>query len=181
MSNKMEARLQPVLTFDLQQASLLLSIRAFFNLLLLVALLPSASHILVHKWSLTGQAKDLWLARASSILLALGAFAIGLAEEPVLMSAGLALLSMGSAYTLLVRSLLASTVEKNQIGTMYTVISTIEGIGILIAGPLLAICLRVGMERGGAWLGLPYIVAGLLFATATFIVTGIRASHLTLK
>lgn len=40
-------------------------------------------------------------------------------------------------------------------------ISTLEAVGILIAGPLLAISFRIGMQGGGAWLGLPYIVAGL--------------------
>lgn len=160
------------------QSGFLLSIRAFFNLLLLGAGLPYASYLLVHKWSFTCGARDLWLARSSSLLLTLGAFIIGLAGEPVLMSIGLGVLSLGSGYTLLVRSLLASTVEKNQIGTMYTVIGTIETIGMLTAGPLLANSFRIGMERGGGWLGLPYIVAGFLFALATFTVSVIRTSRL---
>lgn len=94
------------------------------------------------------------------------------------MSFGLGLLSLGSGYTLLVRSLLASMVEKNQIGTIYTMISAIETIGILIAGPLLAISFRIGMEKDGGWLGLPYIVAGFLFALATFMVSAIQSSRL---
>lgn len=114
-----------------------MSIRAFFDLVLLGAGLPFASYILGRKWSFTGRAKDLWLARAGGSLLTLGAFTIGIAGEPVLMSIGLGLLSLGSGYTLLVRSLLASTVEKNQVGTMYTTISALEIIGILVAGPLL--------------------------------------------
>lgn len=108
----------------------------------------------------------------------MGAFTIGLASEPVLMSIGLGLLSLGSGYTLLVRSLLASLVEKNQIGTMYSGISVVETIGVLVAGPLLAISFRVGMEKDGGWLGLPYIVAGFLFTLATCLVSAIRASSL---
>lgn len=140
--------------------------------------LPFASYLLIHKLSFTGRVKDLWLARASSVLLTLGAFTIGLAAEPVLMSIGLGLLSLGSGYTLLIRSVLASTVEKNHIGTMYTMIGTIETIGILIAGPLLAISFRIGMEGDKRWLGLPYIVAGFLFALATLTVFIIRVSSL---
>lgn len=94
------------------------------------------------------------------------------------MCIGLGLISLGSGYTLLIRSLLASTVEKYHIGTMYTMISTVETIGILIAGPLLAMSFRIGMEGDGTWLGLPYIVAGFLFALATLTVCVIRASSL---
>lgn len=87
-------------------------------------------------------------------------------------------MSLGSGYNLLVRSLLASTVEKSHIGTMYTVIGTLETVGILISGPLLAITFRVGMEGEGRWLGLPYIVAGLLLSLAAVIVCVIRVSSL---
>lgn len=94
------------------------------------------------------------------------------------MSIGLGLMSLGSGYNLLVRSLLASTVEKNHIGTMYTVIGTLETVGILISGPLLAMTFRIGMEGGGGWLGLPYIVAGFLLLLAAFTVCVIRISSL---
>ncbi|KAG8161996.1 hypothetical protein KVR01_007761 [Diaporthe batatas] len=160
------------------QSSFLLSIRAFSNLVLLLVLLPLASYLLVSKWSFTGHAKDLWLARASGVLLTIGAFTIGLAVQPAVMIIGLGLMSLGSGYNLLVRSLLAATVEKSHIGTMYTVIGTLETVGILISGPLLAITFRVGMEGDGGWIGLPYIIAGILLLLAAVIVCSIRVSSL---
>jgi MFS family permease len=141
-------------------------------------MLPLASYLLVYKWSCTGRAKDLWLARASCVLATFGAFTIGLAGEPAVMSVGLGLMTLGSGYNLVVRSLLASTVEKNHVGTMYTVIGTIETVGILVSGPLLAITFRVGMEVDGGWLGLPYIVAGLLLSLAAVTVCLVRVSRL---
>lgn len=142
-------------------------------------MLPIAGYILVSKCALSGQAKDFWLARGSVVLLMFGAFIIGLAATPVLMIIGVGVLALGSGYTILIRSLLASVVEKHQIGTLYTIIGVLETVGILIAGPLLAFSYRVGLAWEGAWIGLPYIVAGGLFALAALTLSlVVNMSHL---
>ncbi|KAK3685353.1 hypothetical protein B0T22DRAFT_517436 [Podospora appendiculata] len=101
---------------------LLLSIRAFSNLVLFTALLPAASYMLVQ----------------NAQLLTLGAFAIGLAEKSGL----------------------------------------IASIGALAAGPLLAWTFRTGMDWEGAWIGLPYIAADVLFLMAAVTTGFVRLSSL---
>lgn len=143
-----------------------------------MAVLPAAGYILVSKWSLSGRAKDMWLARVSVFLLTLGAFVIGLADSPALMAVGLGAMALGSGYALLIRSLLASVVDKHQIGTLYTMIGVLETVGVLVAGPLLAASYRTGMDWEGAWVGLPYIMAGCLFASAALTMSLVRLSRL---
>lgn len=64
------------------EASYLLSLRAFTSLALLTLIAPAASYALVNKMHLSAKHKDIWLARASALSLALGAYMIGFAESP---------------------------------------------------------------------------------------------------
>jgi hypothetical protein len=45
---------------------------------------------------------------------------------------------------------------------------------MIIAGPLLAKSLSVGLQLGGAWIGLPFAVAALLFVVPTVILFTFR-------
>jgi hypothetical protein len=82
--------------------------------------------------------------------------------------------SLGGGYNVLVRSLLTSIVEASHVGTLYNTIAVTETIGMLFAGPLLSSSFRSGLDLGGAWIGLPFIVAGGFFATAMVIVLSVR-------
>lgn len=46
------------------------------------------------------------------------------------------------------RSLLASVVESHHVGMLYTVIGIYETVGTLVAGPLLAMSFRTGLDWG---------------------------------
>lgn len=94
---------------------------------------------------------------------------------------GLGVFALGSGYNILIRSLLASVVEKDNIGMLYTMMSIAETIGALVAGPLLAVSFRTGMEWGTGWIGLPYISAGCLLVVATTIVFSTSLSRLQPK
>jgi hypothetical protein len=65
------------------------------------------------------------------------------------MIVGLGISALGSGYNFLIRSLLASVVETDHIGMLYTRISIFETVGVLVAGPLLAMSFRTGMVWGG--------------------------------
>ena len=45
-----------------------------------------------------------------------------------------------------------------------------EMVGFMFAGPALSQALRIGMELGGAWIGLPFLCASLIFLVSTAIV-----------
>jgi hypothetical protein len=55
---------------------------------------------------------------------------------------------------------------ESQIGTLNTTIALVQGIGGIVAGPLLASTFRYGMASDGIWLGLPYMVSVALFLLA---------------
>jgi hypothetical protein len=59
-------------------------------------------------------------------------------------------------------------------GTLYNTIAVTETIGTIIAGPLLSMSFRRGLEMGGLWIGLPFIIAGVLFSAAAIIVYIVR-------
>ncbi|WQF90194.1 Putative major facilitator superfamily, MFS transporter superfamily [Colletotrichum destructivum] len=161
-----------------ESPGLLLSVRAFFNLVLLTVVIPSTSYLLIHRWSKSAQYTNLVLARASAALLTLGAFTIGCSDTSVTMVFGLGIFALGSGYNILIRSLLASVVDKDNIGMLYTMMSISETIGALVAGPLLAASFRTGMGWGGPWIRLPYMSAGFLLAVATMVVCSTNLSRL---
>ncbi|RDW89025.1 hypothetical protein BP6252_01057 [Coleophoma cylindrospora] len=152
------------------QAGYLIFLKAVCSLVLLVVLLPSASHILTSKYSFTVKAKDLWLARVSSILALLGAFLIAFSPSSPIMVFGIIIFSIGSAYGLIVRSLLASMVEPHHIGTLFNTISLLQTAGSIIAGPLLANTFKLGLKLDGIWIGLPFMVAGCLLSFAAVVI-----------
>ncbi|KAK1570030.1 major facilitator superfamily domain-containing protein [Colletotrichum navitas] len=159
------------------EASLLLSIRAFLNLVLLIILIPSATYFLVYKWPMSVQYTKLFLARASAVLLTVGGFVIGLAYTPIFLMMGLGIFTLGSGYRLLIRSFLASIFEED-VAMLYTLMSMFDTIGTLIAGPFLSALFRTGMDWGNAWLGMPYIVIGCLLSVVTATVFSARWSNL---
>ncbi|RDW94397.1 hypothetical protein BP5796_00160 [Coleophoma crateriformis] len=158
------------------QAGYLISVKAVCSLILLVVLLPSASHILTNKYSFTVKAKDLWLARVSSILALLGAFLIAFSPRSPMMVLGIIIFSIGSAYGLIVRSLLASMVEPHHIGTLFNTISLLQTAGSIIAGPLLANTFKLGLKMDGIWIGLPFMIAGCLLSFAAVVIWSITVT-----
>ncbi|OAA38902.1 Major facilitator superfamily domain, general substrate transporter [Metarhizium rileyi] len=163
------------------EAGLLLSVQAFLTLMLLTVILPLASQTLARKTTLATQSRSFWLARVSVLMSALGAFTIGLSERVTLMSVGLGLFALGNGYPPLLRSLLASIVDKRQVNMMYTSMSVFETMGSIVAGPLLAASFRLGMELDGAWIGLPFLVTGCLFGSAAIAVACISVSSVERK
>jgi len=67
-------------------------------------------------------------------------------------------MSLGGGFAALVRSLLTSLVEPHHVGTLYNMIAVTEMVGFLFAGPLLSLSFRKGLELGGMWIGLPFLV-----------------------
>ncbi|MCJ1299926.1 hypothetical protein MMC08_002720 [Hypocenomyce scalaris] len=151
-----------------------MSLRALVNLGLLLIILPAITHVLVNRYSLRAMNKDLRLSQCSGILLTVGSVAMALSEKPAGVAAGLVVFALGSAIHLTARSLVASMVEPNQVGTLFTAIAVVSGAGQLIAGPMLANAIRRGMILGGAWIGLPFVVAAGLYLLVTAALVCVR-------
>lgn len=163
------------------QAGYLVSLKAFVVLLLLLVLLPaiSTNYALTRWWPLlagvrTPQQRDLWLARASCVILIVGCLVVGLAPTAASMITGLVVYCLGNGYNLVLRSLLAVLVEPAHRGTLFNAAGILESTGAIIAGPLLAAAYRAGLRLGGLWTGLPFFVAVALFGTALFVLATAR-------
>jgi hypothetical protein len=145
--------------------------------MLLTVILPIVSQTL-EKTALSTQGRNLWLARLSVSMSTLGSFTIGLSGTVYLLSVGLGLFALGTGYPPLIRSLLASIVDKRHFNMMYTTIRVFVTMGSIVAGPLLAASFRKGMEWDGTWIGLPFLVAGSLFGCAAIAVSSMSQSRL---
>jgi MFS family permease len=150
-------------------ASMVLIIRNAGSLVTLLALLPVVSWYCVRRLGMEDMVKDLKLARLSGVTLVLGSLTIAGAVNGAIYSIGLVWFALGSGMGAMIRSLLNALVEEHHVGTVNSLIGFMEMVGMTLAGPLLAKSLSVGLDLGGAWVGLPFLAAGSLFVISTTI------------
>jgi hypothetical protein len=151
------------------RGSMVLTIRNVGSLVTLLAILPVASRFCLQRLGMSGTVKDLWLARWSGVFQIVGSLIIAAAVNGGLFSVGLVWYALGAGMAALVRSLINALVEEHHVGTVNSLIGFMEMVGMTAAGPLLAKSLDVGLNLGGAWVGLPFIAAGLFFVISTAI------------
>lgn len=152
------------------RAAYLVTIKSASFLILMIAILPAVSLFCLKVLKMSPMSKDLWLSRWSGVLLIIGALFIAFAASPFLMAIGLIFMSAGSGYASLLRSLLNSLVEPHHVATVNTLIGFIDTVGLMVISPVLSQALRTGVNLGGAWIGLPFMVASLLFIVSTGVV-----------
>ena len=162
-------------SWSMGEASLILSLKGIINLVLLLLILPALSGQLQRR--LSPARKDLLIAQGSAALLVLGFTTMGLASYPALFSIGVSVLALGWGFYATLRSLASALVSETQIGLLSTTIGLVQGVGGLIAGPVLAGAFTYGMALGGSWIGLPYFVAAGLFAAAGLGVCGVALGN----
>ena len=160
----------------LSEATLVATIRNGVTVLLLFIILPYVSTFVLKHYHLSGQRKDLYLARGSQVLVTVGWTLVGLSPNIPAVIVSLSIASLGQGAALLLRSFLTSLLPTNHIAQVYTAISIIDTLGVMGGAPLLAELFKRGLALGGAWKGLPYYFFGLtaaLFTVLMFIV-GLR-------
>ena len=160
--------------WSIAEASYLMSLRGSVNLLVLLVLLPATSAFLESRPSFNAATKDKRLTQVSLFLLFCGFLLVFLAFRPVLIFIGLIVFALGSSFAVTARSLIAALVKKEALGTVFTAIAVVTSGGMLIAGPLLANTFRWGMCLGDFWMGLPFLVASLLYIVALLSVSFTR-------
>ncbi|KAI0471545.1 major facilitator superfamily domain-containing protein [Xylariaceae sp. FL0804] len=164
--------------WTLSQAGLLVSLRAGVNIALFTVILPFMINFAFKNAS--APSRDLWIGKISIVLLMMGAFIMFASETAVLMCIGLVISALGMGFAPIIRSLVTFLVESHHasstsdIGRLYALISVMEGVGSLVSGPAMAWAFGAGMELGRDWLGLPFGIAGLLFALVTVVVFRIK-------
>ena len=68
------------------------------------------------------------------------------------------------------RSLLSAFVEAHHQAILNSLLGLFQSLGVMLAGPVLFGALQVGIDMGGAWIGLPFIIAAICGACATLMV-----------
>ncbi|KAI1342802.1 major facilitator superfamily transporter [Xylariaceae sp. FL0016] len=136
----------------------------------------------------TAERRDLYLARASYLILALGILALALAPTLALFVAGLVVMALGSAFGSLTRSTMSLYVDPAHRSRLFSVVGMVEVLGSVYAQPMLAGLFSLGMRlegggddgddgddgRGRGWLGLPYFGLAALVAAAGCLLCFVR-------
>ncbi|KAK8851899.1 major facilitator superfamily transporter [Apiospora arundinis] len=100
--------------------------------------------------------RDLWLARYSYGALVLGFLWMGAATSLASFVVGLFVLSLGSGFNSITRSLMSLYVDPEHRSRLFSLVGMAEVVGSMYGPPMLAGLFALGMRLGGAWIGLPY-------------------------
>jgi hypothetical protein len=162
---------------SLSRATVLISVRSGLIMLLCLIILPAVNHLFRKRLNFGPKRSDLLLSRVSVIALALGFFFIALAPSISLLIAAMVVNTFGFGLTLFLRSLLTSLVEAHHVARLNTFIGVIDTTGLMIGSPLLAYSFEKGIELGGLWLGLPFLVCTGVLAVIGVILAGISVGR----
>ncbi|CAG8949801.1 hypothetical protein HYFRA_00004125, partial [Hymenoscyphus fraxineus] len=155
-------------SWKLRETMLLLSLRALVNIIILLAFVPLISKLLTKQFGFTSQGKDLLLARFSIIMFIIGSLIIATSPTIGLTIAGMIIWTVGTGFDSFIRSLITALVDKEHIARLYSIITVVETLGALVAGPSLNYSYSVGLEKGDGWSGLPFYILALVCLFASF-------------
>ncbi|KAK5175378.1 uncharacterized protein LTR77_000517 [Saxophila tyrrhenica] len=141
---------------------------------LLFFIIPFVSNTLVNRLHLSVMKKDLYLLRASQILLGAGWCMFSFAPNLASVALSLVLASLGQGAPLLLRSFITSLLPKDQIATAYSFISIVDTLGTMVGAPLLAGLLKRGFSLGGGLVGLPFLATGLVIGGFAVVLFAVR-------
>lgn len=139
---------------------------------MLLVVLPLLSTVLTRKLGMGSIKRDLNLARLSSLFLAGGSLLLAIAGVPWLLLLSLVVFGLSAGYGSQCRALITALVKPHMLATVNTALGTIETVLALVGTPVIGWLLGRGMELGGLWMGLPYLVftmIGLFVTTALFL------------
>jgi MFS family permease len=122
------------------------------------------------KFKYSSAEKDLFLARFSAALLAIGTMALGISETSPLAILSFIIFALGNAYTTVGRSLLTTIGRHDMAGTLLSAMNVSASLGAVVAGPIIAVTFDWGLKQGGIWVGAPlFAVAFLYMLTFGFV------------
>ncbi|KAI0534188.1 MFS general substrate transporter [Xylaria digitata] len=146
---------------SIEDAGYMLAIRGGLTIIVIGILLPVLSQCISSSSyiKLPAFRRDLVLAQTSAAFGGIGYLLLG-GPDFVFLISGMVVLSLSTGIGPLGRSLISNLVEPSQTSQVFTIVSIVEGIGSLPAGPLLAWMFSSGMRLGGFWFGLPFFFLG---------------------
>lgn len=86
--------------------------------------------------------------------------------------------TLGGGYGPAAQSLVTHLVDNaDHTGRLYAIIAVMSASGSLVAGPGLSYAFHEGLKWGRAWLGLPFMVCGVLYVLVFIVLVAIRLRH----
>ena len=156
------------------QATYVSTISNITALVALLLLLPASSWLLVNRCGFGPLSRDLFLTRISVVFVIVGSLLTAIAPVPWLYISALIITSLGVGCITLCRALLNAIVEPHTVATLNTTVSMLETMMGLIGSPVLGWLLSKGMDLGGLWMGLPYLVCGALAIGSGLLLAAFR-------
>lgn len=148
--------------WTIAQSSFLMSFRPVLTIPLLVFILPAISRYYLR--TLNASQKNLFLARASVVCLGLGTLGIGLSPNMGFFLLSMVIQSAGAGFLFLTRALLTVLVRREETARLFIILELVQSVGSVLASLLVTNIFQLGLELGGAWIGLAWVVFSFVFA-----------------
>lgn len=167
--------------WTIARANFLVSLKSAFTVVLFTVILPAFSWYLVRRRGTDTRLKDLVLTRASIVFLLLGTLGIGLSPDVATMIVCMVVQTLGAGFVFAARSLITTLVQRNQTARLYTVIEILQAVGAIIASPTVTAFFQWGLDLGGFWVGLAWMVASGFFGLVAVVVWAFRVPGIRLE
>jgi len=145
------------------EASFLAQLRGAMSLLLSLLILPATAHLVTGYFFLNPQERDLLLSRFSTFLIAIGFIVLGVASKPAFATIGVGIAALGSGINGLCKSIVVSLFDTGTTAIILSAVAMQQTIGAMISGPLFSYLYGIGLGLGKTWIGMPFVVLGVLF------------------
>ncbi|KAM0739785.1 hypothetical protein ACQRIT_004969 [Beauveria bassiana] len=154
-------------SWDYAKASYLLPLRAGINLVVLFWVIPHLVRFFTKQRGLVQWQADKYVTLISGVCLAVGSVLIFLSADPLGLVLGQTLIALGFSFTVTARSFLTAMVEPRFMSLLYSGVTSVTYAGLIVGGPVFSTVFEWGLKLGGIWVGLPFLVAAVLFTVAT--------------
>ncbi|PQK17555.1 hypothetical protein BB8028_0008g00640 [Beauveria bassiana] len=154
-------------SWNYAKASYLLPLRAGINLVVLFWVIPHLVRFFTKQRGLVQWQADKYVTLISGVCLAVGSVLIFLSSNPLGLVLGQTFIALGFSFTVTARSFLTAMVEPRFLSLLYSGVTSVTYAGLIVGGPVFSTALKWGLKLGGIWIGLPFLVAAVLFTVAT--------------
>ncbi|RAL13859.1 MFS general substrate transporter [Aspergillus homomorphus CBS 101889] len=151
--------------WTLAEANFLMSFKPALTIPLFLFVLPAISRRLLKTMKPTQ--KDLRLMRISIGFLAVGTLGIGLSSHVFMLIPSLLLQTSGSGFVFLTRSLITTLVKREETARLFTIIEVLQSMGNVIASLSITTVFQIGLELGGPWIGLAWMMTATAFTLSS--------------
>jgi MFS family permease len=103
-----------------------------------------------------------------------GSVCVSLSPSIAVLLGALTVYALGAGYSGASRSVVTSFATKEETGRLYAVVSILDMVGTLVAGPSLSKLFTWGLEKGDIWTGVPFWFAGVLFALVGVLLWSVK-------